>query len=290
MKSIARRLSLAQRMAPWLELAKPGITRLVVSTTAFGALVAPGHLAPLTWLVLLLGTALVVGGANALNQVAEIESDALMERTRNRPLPTGRLEPAAAARAAFAAAGVGTALLLTVQPLSALLALAALISYVWIYTPLKRVTPHALYVGAVPGALPPLIGYAAASGGHLDAPAWALFVLLSVWQVPHFLAIAVFRRDEYARAGMPVFGVDSSPRAVRWLMLFWSLALFAVSLVPVSLGQGGKLYLSVALAFGAAFVVGTAFGLRRDAGPEWARSLFLASMPYLVLLFAGLAL
>jgi protoheme IX farnesyltransferase len=159
-----------------------------------------------------------------------------------------------------------------------------------VYTPLKRITPHALYVGAVPGAIPPLIGYASVSGGQLDARALTLFTLLAVWQVPHFLAIAIFRQAEYARAGLPVFTVCRSQADVRRLMLGWSAGLFAVSLLPIWLGMGGTLYAALAVGFGLPFLLGAAYGLRAQADVRWARSLFFASMPHLVVLFVGLAL
>jgi len=275
-------------LRPWVELAKPGVTRLVLITTLFGGMVAPGHLSLVRWLLTLLGTALVVAAANALNMAQEADLDALMPRTSGRPLPEGRLESAPVVRAALIAAALGSAGLLAVDLVSALLALFALLSYVWVYTPLKRITPHALYVGALPGAIPPLIGYASVTGGQLDARALALFVLLAVWQIPHFLAIATFRQAEYARAGLPVFTVCRSQAAVRRLMLGWSVALFGVSLLPIWLGMGGRLYAALAVGFGLPFLLGAAYGLKPEADLRWARSLFFASMPHLVVLFAGL--
>ncbi len=275
--------------APWVQLAKPGLTRLVLATTLFGGLVAEGSASPFAWLATLVGTALVVAGANALNMVAERETDALMERTARRPLPSGRLEPGAASWAAYGAATLGLLLLVGVNLQAALLALLAFASYVYVYTPLKRITPHALYVGTVPGAIPPVIGYAAVTGGQLDASAVALFCLLAVWQVPHFLAISIFRREEYARAGIQVFSVRWSQPALRWLLLGWSIALLAVSVLPVAVGVASLGYLAVAVGFGLPFVAGAAYGLRRDADRAWARSLFFATMPHLVVLLVGLA-
>jgi hypothetical protein len=160
-----------ERLRPWIELAKPGVTRLVLITTLFGGLVAPGHASLARWLITLLGTVLVVAAANALNMAREADIDALMTRTRVRPLPEGRLEVAPVIKVAIAWALIGTAALLAVNVATAALALLALVSYVWVYTPLKRVTPHALYVGTLPGAIPPLIGYASVTGGQLDARA-----------------------------------------------------------------------------------------------------------------------
>lgn len=276
--------------APWVQLAKPGVTRLVLVTTLFGGLVAPGSLSLLHWALALVSTTLVVAAANALNMAYEVDADALMSRTRDRPLPSGRLAKGTVVRAAFGALGAGLAGLLAVNLLAAALAFTAFASYVWVYTPLKRTTPHALYVGAVPGAIPPLIGYACATGGALDGPAFALFLLLAVWQVPHFLAIAIFRRAEYERAGFKVFTVCRTREHVRRLMLLWSALLFAVSLWPLWLGMGGTLYAALAVGFGLPFLIGAAYGLRASADDGWARSLFFASMPHLVVLFAGLAL
>jgi protoheme IX farnesyltransferase len=277
-------------LAPWIALAKPGVTRLVLVTTLFGGLVAPGSQSSWRWVLTLLGTTLVVAAANAFNMVLEVDADALMSRTRDRPLPSGRLQTAPVVRASWAALVLGMLGLSCVNLIAAALAFLAFASYVWVYTPLKRTTPHALYVGAVPGAIPPLIGYAAVTGGQLDSAALALFLLLAVWQIPHFLAIATFRRAEYERAGFKVFTVCRSREEVRRLMLIWSALLFAVSLVPVWLGMGGTLYTALAVGFGLPFLLGAAYGLRSSADDGWARSLFFASMPHLVVLFVGLAL
>jgi protoheme IX farnesyltransferase len=280
----------AASVQPWIQLAKPAVTRLVLITTLFGGLVAPGSLSLWRWALALLGTALTVAAANALNMAYEADADALMARTRDRPLPRGRLRKEPVVVASFVTLGVGLAGLLAVDVLAAALAFVAFASYVWVYTPLKRTTPHALYVGAVPGAIPPLIGYACVTAGHLDTPALVLFTLLAVWQVPHFLAIAMFRRAEYERAGFKVFTVCRSRPHVRRLMLVWSALLFGVSLLPVWLGMGGTLYAAIAVGFGLPFLIGAAYGLRASADDAWARSLFFASMPHLVVLFVGLAL
>lgn len=276
-------------LLPWWQLAKPGVTRLVVLTTLFGWIVAPGSGELGRCLLVVFGTTLVVAAANALNMVYERDADALMTRTRLRPLPSGRLERGPAQRMAWLWAIVGTGTLLALDRTTALLAVLAFVSYVWVYTPLKRVTPYALYVGAVPGAIPPLMGYAAATGGRLDAVAWVLFGVLFVWQVPHFLAIALFRSHEYARAGFKVFGAPGTERHARRLLAFWSVVLFVGSVAPVAWGIGGNFYLALALGFGAPFVVGSLYGLGSRADARWARSLFFASMPYLIVLLVGLA-
>jgi protoheme IX farnesyltransferase len=283
-------LDVMRSVQSWVQLAKPGVTRLVLVTTLFGGLVAPGSLALADWLLALGGTTLVVAAANAFNMLYEADADALMSRTRDRPIPRGRLQKPAVARVATASLGVGLLSLVVVNVVAASLAFLAFASYVWVYTPLKRTTPHALYVGTVPGAIPPLIGYASVTGGELHTPAFVLFALLAVWQVPHFLAIAMFRRSEYERAGFKVFTVCRPRDEVRRLMLIWSVLLFAMSLVPVWLGMGGTLYAAIAVGFGLPFLLGAAYGLRSCADDDWARSLFFASMPHLVVLFVGLAL
>ncbi|HVJ20125.1 MAG TPA: protoheme IX farnesyltransferase, partial [Polyangiaceae bacterium] len=176
-----------------------------------------------------------------------------------------------------------------VNPVTALLTLAALVSYVFAYTPLKQVSWLALLVGAVPGALPPLIGYASVSG-TLSRQAWVLFAILFVWQLPHFLAIAIFRREEYARAGhrvLPVVrGVAATKRAIVW----YSALLVLTTLLPFVHGMASPLYLLTALASGGAFFVYAFRGLSESAGDAWAKRLFRASMPYLVFVFGTLVL
>ena len=271
-----------------VQLTKPGVTRLVIVTTFCGALVAPGHIAPFRFLLALLGTVLVVAAANTFNMYLERDSDRAMERTRNRPLPSGRLAPEVALWFGLALALIGLPLLsLCVNALTGLLAAVALVSYVLVYTPLKRITPYALHVGAVPGAIPPLIGWAAVTGS-LDRRALLLFAILFFWQLPHFLAIAIFRQREYERAGLRVMpaarGLPSTKRAI----VLHSLLLLAASLLPAFMGMAGPVYLVFIGALAGAFVGWGVYGLRKEAGPRWARSLFFASLPYLVLVFGAL--
>jgi protoheme IX farnesyltransferase len=236
-----------------IQLTKPGVTALVMITALAGALIAPGPRDTATLLVALFGTALVVGAANSLNMFSERHSDALMTRTRTRPLPSGRLAPEVALWFGVGLSLVGLPLLaLVVNPMTALLTLTALVSYVFAYTPLKQVSWLALLVGAVPGALPPLIGYASVSG-TLSRQAWVLFAILFIWQLPHFLAIAIFRRDEYARAGhrvLPVVrGVAATKRAIVW----YSALLVLTTLLPFVHGMASPVYLVTALVSGGLF-------------------------------------
>lgn len=274
----------------YFELAKPRVTRMVVLTTGLGMFAAPG---PHDWVhvtMTLLGMALVVAGANALNMFIERDSDGLMSRTRARPLPSGRMQPEVAL-----ALGVGWSLLGLVAMahysgvLAFSLAAFSLLSYVLLYTPLKRVGPVSLYVGAVPGALPPAIGYVSATG-RFDRVALCLFLILFVWQLPHFLAIALFRASEYERAGLQVMSVARGLPATRRAMVLFALLLLLVTLLPLGLGLGGTVYGVIAAVSGVAFALLAAYGGLRQAGSRWARAIFFGSMPHLVLVLAALVL
>jgi heme o synthase len=270
------------------ELGKPSVAGLVMVTMLCGALVAPGPRPLGRLLIAMLGTALVVASANALNMYIERETDALMRRTASRPLPTGRLSADTALWFALACGVVGLGVLVAcVNWVSAGLALLALGSYVLAYTPLKRSTAYALHVGAIPGAIPPLIGWASMTGS-LAPRAFPLFLILLIWQLPHFLAIATFRREEYARAGLVVqpnvTGLESTRRAI----LAYSALLLLVSLSPLALGMAGVWYAVVAVLLGVGFFCYGAFGRGTKTPERWAKTLFLYSLPYLVLIYAAL--
>jgi heme o synthase len=284
----SERASARSTWSALFELGKPRVTGLVMVTMLCGALVAPGP-RPLGRLVIaMLATALVVASANALNMYLERETDARMRRTASRPLPTGRLSPETALWFALACGVVGLGVLVAcVNLASAGLALLALGSYVLAYTPLKRSTAYALHVGAVPGAIPPLIGWASMTGS-LAPRAFPLFLILLIWQLPHFLAIATFRREEYARAGLVVQPNASGLAATKRSILIWSALLLFVSLSPLALGMAGIWYGLVAVALGAAFFWYAAFGRGEQTPERWAKTLFLASLPYLVLIYAAL--
>jgi len=256
-------------------------------TMVSGALVAPSPIQPFRLALALFATSCVVGAANAFNMWMERDSDALMSRTRRRPLPTGRVAPELALAFGSLLAVVGLTLLATsVSSMAASLGWFALSSYVLAYTPLKRVTTWALHVGAVPGAMPPLIGWASVTGS-LSREAFALFAILFVWQIPHFLAIATFRAPEYARAGLKVLpnveGLAASERSV----LRYSVLLLFVSVAPAVLGIAPIGYGVVALVSSLAFLGFAVHGRRTLAPERWARRLFLASLPYLVVVFGA---
>jgi protoheme IX farnesyltransferase len=279
--------------ADLLTLTKPRITVMVLITMMGGAFLAGrvGRSAGWTTASLLMavaGTALVVSGANTLNMYLERDSDRLMARTRNRPLPTGRMAPPIALWFGLALSAVSVPLLtFGVNALTGLLAALSLVSYVLAYTPLKRKTTLSLLIGAVPGAIPPLMGWTAVTG-RIEWPGVLLFGVMFLWQIPHFLAIATFRRDDYHRAGLKVLPVERGDRVTRHHIVAYLAALVLVTLLLVPVGVGGSLYLGAAILLGAAFFGFGAWGLRPSAGVRWARGLFITSIVYLVLLLSAL--
>ena len=268
----------------WLDLGKARLSILVLFTTFTGYSVSPHE--PLSWVVLaatLLGTFLAAWGANALNQCVEAPRDARMRRTRNRPIPAGTLTPGLAFAVALSAAIVGPALLfLGANLTSALLAVLTIAVYVLIYTPLKVRTPLNTLVGAVVGAIPPLIGAAAA--GSVGAGAWILAGVLFFWQIPHFLALAWMYRDDYARGGYRMLpGEDPDGSFTGGMTLTYSLALVPLSLAATIMGVSGWVYAFGAIVLGAAFTLAAA-RLWRTPSVAHARRVFLASVIYLPLL------
>src|SRR4051812_19146293 len=275
------------QLSALFELTKPSVTTLVMVTMVSGALAASVPIRAFHLVLSLFATACVVGAANAFNMWMERDSDMFMTRTRRRPLPTGRLTPDMVLGFGSLLAVVGLTLLATsVSSLAALLGWVALSSYVLAYTPLKRVTTWSLHVGAVPGAMPPLIGWACVTGS-LSREAFALFAILFVWQLPHFLAIATFRAPEYERAGLKVMPNVDGAVATERAILFYSVLLGVVAVLPWLLGMAGLAYGVTALLSSAAFLGFALHGRRTLPTHRWARRLFIASMPYLVIVFAA---
>jgi protoheme IX farnesyltransferase len=279
------------RLADYLQLTRPRLSAMALLTVAIGAALASGG-AP-DWRVLthaLIGAALVAAGASALNQLLECESDGLMHRTRARPLPSGRVRPGDALVFGLASAAGGVIYLsLTLpSPLAAALAALTVLTYVLVYTPLKRRTPLNTLVGAIPGALPPVIGWSAVRGS-LDAEAGVLFAVLFLWQVPHFLAIAWIYREDYERAGLRMLpAVDPGGAMIGRLMVCYCLALVAASLTPLICGAG-RVYPAGALLLGLGFLAcAVGFSLRRSRAR--ARAVLLASLIYLPALLTLLLL
>jgi protoheme IX farnesyltransferase len=234
---------------------------------------------------LLVGTGLVAGGASAFNQVIERDLDALMKRTRARPLPDQRLQPIEGVLFATAMTLAGLlAIVVSANLLAAAVALATLLSYVVVYTPLKRRSSFGTVIGAIPGALPPIIGWAASSGA-LPREAWTLFGIMFLWQLPHFLAIAWMYRDDYARAGFPMLPVlEPDGRSTGRQSVIYAAALVPVSLAPTLMGMTGHVYFAGALALGLAFLWLTVRFARTRAMRD-ARQLFFGSVTYLPVLW-----
>lgn len=278
-------------IADFLELTKPRLTSLVITTAAVGYLV--GSPARVDWaggLLMVLGMLGVVGGGNALNELWERDIDARMERTRERPLPAGRLAPRAALLFGAGISLAGLALLVrAVNVTAAVVALAGWLSYVFVYTPLKQRTAASTLIGAFPGAVPPLVGWAAARGA-LEPAAWSLFAIVFVWQIPHFFAIARHFREDYARGGFPLLGVhDAAGATTARLSAAYALLLLPIAALPALLGIAGDLYLLGSLMLGGAFFALTAWALARlGAGRE--RWVFLGSLVYLTVLMAILVI
>ena len=269
-------------LTDYLELSKARIVFMVVITTASGFLFAAKQLDPLLLLHALIGTALVAAGTNALNQYVEREHDSKMHRTRTRPLPAGRIAPRAALLFSSAIAVAGTLYLgLLVNWLTAFLGAFTLTSYIFVYTPLKRLSTICTIVGAIPGAVPPLMGWTAATNG-IAAGGWIVFGILFLWQLPHFMAISWMYRDDYARGGFAMLSVrDGDGAAVARQAIYYSLALLAVSVMPWFFGLAGMGYLIGATLSGAVLLaMSVRFFL--DRGARTARSLFMTSNLYLL--------
>jgi len=274
-----------------LELTKPRMNFLVMIATMAGFYMAVQISSD--WRNLpqaLLGTALCAAGAGALNQLKERQCDALMQRTRHRPLPAGRVSPLAALSLGLAASLSGGAVLaLLVNPLTAVLGLGTVIAYVLIYTPLKRVTSLNTIIGAIPGAIPAVMGWTTVTGS-LSQPAMALFGIVFIWQIPHFLAIAILHRDDYAAGGFKMLPLaDDHLRETRWQILLYSAALIPVSTMPVLLHMAGMVYFAAAIVLGIGFLA-CAISCARAGGQAEARRLFFCSIMYLPVLLAFLTI
>jgi protoheme IX farnesyltransferase len=274
------------RAGDYVALAKPRLNLLVVASTLVGYAMAVGEPLPFLRVCgLLLGTGLVAGGASTFNQVLERDLDALMRRTRRRPLPDQRLQPLEGVL--FGAAITVAGLLLIAASsnvVAAGVALATLLSYVAVYTPLKRRSSFSTVIGAIPGALPPIIGWAAVTG-TVPAQAWTLFGIMFLWQLPHFLAIAWMYREDYARAGFPMLPVlEPDGRSTARQSLVYAAALVPLSLAPMLMGMTGEVYFAGALVLGLGFLWLTLKFARTRAVRD-ARTVFFGSIVYLPLLW-----
>jgi protoheme IX farnesyltransferase len=289
-----RRIASFRVLFDFWELTKPEINFLIAITAAagfwIGSPAAPPHFPWMPFIHTLLGTVFVASGAATLNQLIELQYDAQMRRTARRPLASGRIARSHALWFGVLLSVFGVVYLaISTNAFASLLATLTLLSYLFLYTPLKRITPLCTLVGAVPGAAPPLIGWTAACG-HLDAAAWVLFAIVFLWQFPHFMSIAWMYREDYARAGYLVLPASKlRDRFVAWQSLLPALGLFIVGIVPALRGQSGIVYFAGALVLGVVFLYySTRFALQRSI--VCARQLLFASILYLPVLFVLLAL
>jgi len=275
--------ALRQRLADYVELTKPRIAVMVLITVAAGYLLAAGTNARVVPLLhTLIGTAMVAAAASAWNMWVERGTDARMRRTANRPLPAGRLNPMEVVcfGTVLAVTGVNDLYHALPTPAAALVAALTFVTYVAVYTPLKQITPWNTHIGAIPGALPPVIGWCAVTG-TIGWEVVALFLVLLFWQLPHFMAIAWMYRHDYARAGHQMIPVnDPTGSKTSRSMIFWCVVLVLASLIPLVLGPVDWVYLAGALMFGAFFLRST-LRFRVDRTEQQARHVLKASILYL---------
>jgi heme o synthase len=282
------------RVRDYIDLLKPRVMSLVVFTGLVGIVIAPVHLHPFEAFLAVLAIALGSGAAGAINMWYERDLDALMERTRNRPLPAGRVAPDDAL-ALGVLLSIFSVLLMSLSTnfVAAGLLTAAILFYVFVYTVwLKRRTPQNIVIGGAAGAFPPMIGWAAATG-DVSSVGIALFLLIFLWTPPHFWALALYRSDDYRRAGVPMLPVVAGPRHTKRQMLIYTLVLLPVALAPTLLGAVGWFYGTVATVLSLAFIA-HALAVWRTEDDETAypaaRRMFYFSLLYLALLFAALPL
>ncbi len=282
-------LGLKARLREFLALAKPRVVALIVFCAVIGMFLATPALPP--WLPVLaatVGIALVAGAAAAINCLVEQKIDALMARTRARPLPRGQVTSGQTLGFALVVGGIGLFILHQwANPLTMWLTLATFVGYAIIYTVvLKPSTPQNIVIGGASGAMPPILGWAAVTG-EVSHDAMILFLIIFAWTPPHFWALALYRRDDYARAGLPMLPVTHGEAFTRLHVLLYTLILTAVTLLPVATGMGGGIYLVSALILDAIFLV-YAWRIWRSYTDELSRSTFRYSILYLSLLFAAL--
>jgi len=290
-QSVAGTTGRAARASAYIELTKPRITTLVALTAAAGFCLGSANGIDLKGLIQLsVGIILLSSGIGALNQYLERDLDRLMRRTAARPLPAGKLSPGGALLFGMFLSCAATAYLaVLVNPLSAILGVLTLASYLFVYTPLKTRSPISTTLGAVPGAMPPFIGWVAARG-EVGIEAWVLFAILFLWQFPHFLAIALMYREDYARAGIKMLPVvEPEGRSTGLQILIYTLALIPVSTLPFILNVAGRIYVAGALMLGAIFLF-YAVRTATSRTARRARALLLASVLYLPLLFGLMVL
>jgi protoheme IX farnesyltransferase len=274
----------ATRAVDLIALVKPRILAMSLVVAAGAASLAPLPIAAGKLALALAGTALIVGCANALNMWLERDTDCLMARTKNRPLPGARLSPTIAIAFAAALGTLALPVLALAGIVPAALGLVALLLYVGVYTPMKLRSHHATWIGAVPGAMPALIGWTAATG-RIDVGGLAVFAVLFFWQIPHTHAIAIYRQRDYDAAGMKTLPGTHGVAAARRAIAAFLVVQVAASVVPFALGVAGPAYLATALVLGAIVLAHGARGFAAASAARWARQVFLVSIVYLPVLF-----
>ena len=271
-----------------IELTKPGISALVLLTTAVGLLLAPVKMTFLTSLSLLLGTWLLVGAANTFNCILEKDVDAKMPRTMNRPLPTGRMTLLEATLIGSILLLVAVVILLFTTPrIVPLLGGISFLIYVFLYTPLKRWSMSSLFVGAIPGAIPPVMGWTG-NTGIISYPAWSLFAIMFLWQLPHFMAISLNRASEYRQTNLKVYSLICGERVTKISIAITTALTVLASFLPFFFGLVGVDYLLLALLLGTLLLMASIRGLKEKSDPAWAKNFFRLTIIYLPLLFLGL--
>lgn len=287
---VEARGSLRAKARDLVALTKPRVSLMVLITAAGGMWIAPVSVGTAKVVATLLGMVLIVGAANALNCWLERDLDRLMARTKKRPLPDERLAPRTGFWFGILLAILGLPILfLGVNSLTGWLGVGAIVSYVAIYTPMKTLTPTAVLAGAVPGALPPLMGWTAAMN-EVNPPALSLFGVLFAWQIPHVIAISSFRREEYAAAGMRVLPLVAGDKLSAVHATVWAVSLLPISFSLVFFGVAGWVYALTSLALGVAYTAACLPALWRDMDGRWARRVFFVSLFYLPIFFAVLLL
>ncbi|MDF1820390.1 MAG: heme o synthase [Alcanivoracaceae bacterium] len=275
----------------YLALTKPGVVLLLMVTAVAGMFLAtePAGMVPVSILVpAVAGMSLAMMASAAINQIMDQKIDAMMARTHNRPIVTGRINTGAAVAFAVALAALSMVLLyVLVNPLTAFLTLFGFVGYAFIYTLyLKRATPQNIVIGGLAGAIPPLLGWTAVTN-HVHPYAWLLVLIIFVWTPPHFWALAIHRRDEYAKAGIPMLPVTHGIPFARQSVLYYTILLLGCSLLPYLTGMSGLIYLVTAVALGVVFLV-HALGLRFSDDPKLPMKTFGYSITYLFVLFGAL--
>ena len=286
--AVASTSSTRQVLSDLVSLAKPSVSGLNLVVVLGAYAMAGGSADPWVITALALGTLGIIASAGAANMVIERDTDRLMARTASRALPRGRLLVRAAVLFTVVTGVLSVPLMLAVHWSVAALGVSAWFGYVCVYTPMKRRHPSALLVGAVPGAVPPLMGWAAATGA-IELPAVLLFLVLIAWQMAHFLGIALYRLDDYRRAGLKTVAVVHGAKVAKIEALAWTIALLATSLALIGTSVVGWLYGFAAAALGGWVLMLAVEGMKPESGVPWARRFFLSSVIYLPLLILALA-